>query len=29
LKTGTKVFKVLLSETEAVFNFFFRLIRLE
>jgi hypothetical protein len=29
LETGTKVFKVLLSETEAVFNFFFSLIRFE
>jgi len=29
LEAGTKVFEVLLSETEAVFNFFFRLIRLE
>jgi hypothetical protein len=29
LKTGTKIFKVLFSKIEAVFNFFFDLIRLE
>jgi hypothetical protein len=29
LETGPKVFKVLLSETEAVLNLFFSLIRFE
>jgi len=29
LKTGTKVLKVLLTETEAVLHLFFSLIRLE